>query len=190
MSARLSIRSALALAALAAFTVWITWRAKAIELGGSLSERPSPLMGKPAPDFTLETLDGKRVSLADYRGKPLAVTFWASWCGPCRLEMPVLTKLYRQAHGADSNFEILAISIDDSKTDAENAARSMKLPFPVLFDPGGKLSDIYKVYAIPMLFVIDKSGRVASTHTGFQIGIDYILAQQLNLRNYSSTGGR
>ena len=73
------LRSVFALVVLATFTVWITWRAKAIELAGRWSQAPSALIGKPAPDFDLQSLDGRKVSLADYRDRTLAVTFWASW---------------------------------------------------------------------------------------------------------------
>jgi hypothetical protein len=102
---RTDLRSVLAIATLATFTVWITWRAKSIELLGHSGQARSALMGKPAPDFDLESLDGRRVSLADYRGKTVALTFWASWCAPCRMELPVLTKLYEQTHNSESSFE-------------------------------------------------------------------------------------
>jgi peroxiredoxin len=145
------IRSVLAIAVLATFSVWITWRAKGIELAGRWSQTPSALTGKPAPDFSLESLDGRRVSLADYRGKTVAVTFWASWCGPCRLELPVLTKFYQQTHRSWSSFEILALSVDNTRGAAQDAARSLNLPFPVLLDPESRASSAYQVEAIPML---------------------------------------
>jgi peroxiredoxin len=185
----LNLRSALAITVLATFTVWITWRAKTIETAGRLSQAPSPLIGKPAPDFSLESLDGRTVSLADYRGKTVAVTFWASWCGPCRLELPVLTKLYQQTHRSWSSFEILALSVDDTRGAAQDAARSLNLPFPVLLDLKGRASASYKVEAIPMLFVVNKAGNVAFSHTGFQPGVDVMLAQQFGITNYTPVPG-
>jgi peroxiredoxin len=170
------------------FTVWITWRAKAIEIGATPEGAASRLVGKPAPDFVLEALDGQKASLADYHGKMLVTTFWASWCGPCRLEIPVLTKFYREQHKADSNFEILAISIDTNKSDAEAAAKGLKMPFPVLLDLNSKASRTYQVDAIPTLFVIDRYGKVIFSHTGFSMGLDILLAQQLGIKNYSPTG--
>jgi peroxiredoxin len=185
------LRSVLAIAALGAFTVWITWRAKAIEMGGSFENKPSELIGKPAPDFALQSLDAQTISLAGYRGKTLVTTFWASWCGPCRMELPVLVKFYRQTHQADSNFEILAISVDSTKDDAQGAAKTLKLPFPVLLDLDGRASKSYKVDAIPTLFVIDKSGKVIFSHTGFEMGLDFMLAQQLDIKNYTpAVGGK
>jgi peroxiredoxin len=189
MLSRPSFRSALTLAALGVFTFWITWRAKTIELRESGADESSALVGQPAPDFSAESLDGSQVSLASYRHKTVALNFWASWCGPCRMEMPVLVKLYRQNHNADSHFEILAVSIDTTRGDAESAARSLKLPFPVLLDPDRHLASSYGVKAIPKTFII-KDGKVTSAHTGFQMGMDFLLAQELEIKNYSPTGGK
>jgi peroxiredoxin len=173
---------------MAVFTVWITWRAKAIEMG-HVEGAPSRLLGKAAPAFALEALDGHKAALADYHGKTLITTFWASWCGPCRLEIPVLAKFYQQEHKADSNFEILAISIDTTRDAAEGAAKTLKMPFPVLLDPDSHTADTYQVDAIPTLFVIDKSGKVTFSHTGFTMGLDIMLAAQVGIKNYSSAGG-
>src|ERR1700691_243450 len=157
MPARPPIGPALAIAALALFSIWITWRAKTIEMGvasgGRPGGKPAKLVGKPAPAFDLQSLDGDKISLAAYHGKTLIATFWASWCGPCRLEMPVLVRFYKQEHKADSDFQILAISIDLKEEDARGAAKTLKLPFPVLLDPDNHTSDSYQVDAIPTLFV-------------------------------------
>lgn len=182
------LRSALAIAALAVFTVWITWRAKALEMGSRPEGTASQMLGKPAPDFALESLGGQKIALADYRGKTLVASYWASWCGPCRMEIPVLAKFYQRTHHADSNFEILAISVDRERDAAAGAAKSLKMPFPVLLDPESHTADAYKVDAIPTLFVIDKSGKVVFTHTGFTMGLDLMLAQQLAIKNYSAAG--
>lgn len=189
MRSRPSRRAVLALAALAVFTAWITWRAKTIELGTHGHNAPSALVGKPAPEFAVESLDGRRISLADYRGKTLVVTFWASWCGPCRMEMPVLARFYRQTHKAGSDFEILAISIDETKDAAASAAKSLKIPFPVGMDSDSRVADSYGVESIPMLFVADKTGKVTYSNTGFAMGGDIALAMQLGIKNYSPVGG-
>jgi peroxiredoxin len=186
---RLSPRAALALAAVALFTVWIGWRAKALELHAHRSGNFSQLMDKPAPAFDLESLDGRRVSLASYRGKPLAVTFWASWCGPCRMELPVLTRFYQQTHKSGSDFEILAISIDTTRDEAEGAARTLKIPFPVLMDLDGQIAGSYHVDSIPTLFVIDRSGKLIWSNVGFDMGIEAMLATQLGLQNYNPVSG-
>jgi len=190
MRARPPLRFVLAITVLAAFTIWITWRAKALEMKTSIEGTASRMMSKPAPDFTLDSWQGPAISLAGYRGKTVVASFWASWCGPCRMEMPVLTKFYQQMHRADSDFEFLAISIDTSKGDAEGAARGMKIPFPVLFDPESRTAGSYQVDAIPTLFVIDKSGKVIFAHTGFTMGLDFLLAQELQIKNYLPGGGK
>jgi peroxiredoxin len=189
MRSLLSARATALLLAFAAFTVWVTWRAKTIESLALERNAPSPLVGKPAPGFKLESLEGRTVSLDEYRGKTVVVSFWASWCGPCRLEMPGLAKLYAKNHNSGSDFEILAVSIETTKDAAGAAARSMKIPFPVLLDADHRLADSYHVEAIPMLFVVDKSGKVLYSHLGFQAGSDMLLAQQLGIGNYSAFGG-
>ncbi len=189
MRSRPPLGSVLALGALAVFSVWITWRAKAMEMGTRLEGAPSRLIGKPAPAFELESLDGRRISLAGYRGKTLVTTFWASWCGPCRLELPVLVKFYREQHRANQDFEILAISVDATRDAAQGAAKTMQLPFPVLLDSDNRVSDSYSVDAIPALFVIDKAGKVIFSHVGFVMGIDAMIAQQLAIPNYNPMGG-
>jgi len=189
MHNRPSHRGTLALAALAVFTVWITWRAKAIEMGPRWDHDASALTGKPAPDFILQSLGGRRISLADYRGKTAVVAFWASWCGPCRRELPILARFYRQTHKPDSGFEFLAISIDETEEPAQGAANTLKIPFPVLLDADRRIAGAYGVDKIPMLFVIDKTGKVRYSHIGFNMGLEILLAQQLDIKNYAAASG-
>jgi peroxiredoxin len=190
MLARPSLPAAAALAALAVFTVWITWRAKAIDtnLGGN-GGRATELDGKPAPDFHLTALDGRALSPADFRGKKLVVTFWASWCGPCRLELPALAKFYQQTHRGTADYEVVSISVDDDRAAAETAATQLKVPFPVLLDPTSKTLQAYGVDAIPALFVIDKDGKVLHGQVGFAPGFEIILAQELGIKNYNPMTG-
>ena len=189
MDSRPPLRSILAIGLLAVFSVWITWRAKSLEVSTTPEGRSAQLVGKPAPEFALESLNGQKVSLGDYRGKTLVTTFWASWCGPCRMELPVLVKFYKEQHKPDSNFEILAISVDTETDDARKAAQSLKLPFPVLLDADSHASHAYLVDAIPTMFFIDRGGKVTSSHTGFSMGLDVMMANQLGIKNYSPTGG-
>jgi|ERR1017187_10007711 peroxiredoxin len=190
MLARPSLPAAAALAALAAFTVWITWRAKAIDtrLGGR-GGQVTALDGKPAPEFHLTALDGRTVSPADFRGKKLVVTFWASWCGPCRMELPQLAKFYQRTHKGDTDYEIVSISIDDERAAAETAATQLKVPFPVLLDPTSKTLQSYGADAIPALFVIDQDGKVLHGQVGFAPGFEIILAQELGIKNFNPMAG-
>ena len=115
--------------------------------------------GLPAPDFVFPGLDGKTVRLADYKGKVVFLNIWATWCPPCREEMPSMEKLYKELKGED--FEILAVSIDASG--AKAVAPFMKeyhLSFPVLLDPEGTIKTLYGTTGVPESFIIDKEGMI------------------------------
>ena len=118
----------------------------------------SPLRaGQPAPDFSLPSLDGKIVSLADHRGHVVLVNIWATWCPPCIDEMPSMEKLYQELK--DENFEILAVSID--ALGARAVAPFMKkynLSFPALLDPEATIKTLYQTTGVPESFIIDKQG--------------------------------
>jgi cytochrome c biogenesis protein CcmG/thiol:disulfide interchange protein DsbE len=170
------------IAALALFTLFVTWKAKSLEKRLHEGIDASTMVNKKAGEFSLQGLDGQTVALADYRGKKKVVlSFWASWCGPCRLELPELAAFYKKYHKEDSNFEILAISIDDDRTDAEAYASKAKLPFPVLWDPADKAADAFSVQAIPTMFVIDQDGKIVYGNTGMDAALDVRLAMQLGI---------
>jgi peroxiredoxin len=178
---RLSSMQIILFAALAVFTLYITWRTKSLEKSIANRDEVSVIIAKPAPAFSLASLDGRTISLSDYAGKKVVVSYWASWCGPCKVELPELREFYKRHHKADSGFEILAISIDENRSDAEKYAAAEKLPFPVLLDPQSKIADAYSVEGIPTMFVIGKDGKVEYAHTGLQEGMQLILVHQLGL---------
>jgi peroxiredoxin len=182
MRTKLSPPAILGIAALAAFTIFITWRAKKLEYAIQQRAETPMLTNKPAPQFDLPALDGREISLADYHGKKLVVSFWASWCGPCRLEMPALRSFYQRYHKSSDNFEILAISIDDNRRDAEEFAVEEKLPFPVLLDLRSKVAEVYGVEGIPVMFIIDENGKVIFGHVGFDAALEFQLAQELGIK--------
>jgi peroxiredoxin len=179
---RLSSLQIILISALAVFTVYITWCAKTLERSIAKRDEASAIVAKPAPAFSLASLDGKTVSLSDYAGKKVVVSYWASWCGPCKVEMPELREFYNQHHKVNSNFEILAISIDENRSDAERYAAAEKLPFPVLLDPQSKTADAYAVEGIPTMFVIGKDGKVEYAHTGLQEGMQFRLMRELGIQ--------
>jgi thiol-disulfide isomerase/thioredoxin len=137
----------------------------------------SPLLGKPAPSFALEDLAGKKISLADYKGKALLINFWATWCGPCKLETPWLVELEKQY--APQGFEVLGIdSEDDDVTPADKPAwakdkaavaqfvQKERMPYPVLLG-GDSISDSYGPFdAMPMSFFVDRNGKVIAAQMG------------------------
>lgn len=117
-----------------------------------------------APNFTLTDLNGKTVSLSDYKGKNIYINFWASWCGPCRLEMPDIEKIY-QAY-KDKELIILAVNIGESKDKVKAFMNVNELNFPVLLDTEGKAAKIYKVSSIPVSLFINKEGVVVGKQVG------------------------
>lgn len=135
----------------------------------------TPLKGKPAPPFTLEDLSGKKVSLASYKGKAVMVNFWATWCGPCKIETPWLIELRKQY--AAQGFEILGVSADDidrddaklfagEKKDIARSAEQMQIPYPVLID-GGSLSSSYGgLDSLPASFFVDRDGTIVAAQVG------------------------
>jgi peroxiredoxin len=186
----LSVKAILVIAVLAAFTTLITWRARVLETTlESESEQPV-LIDKPAPDFSASTLDGRTVSLADFRGqKRVVVSFWASWCGPCRLEMPALIKFYQNNHSASSDFEILAVSIDEDPKDAADFATAQKLNFPVVLDSKKKVANAFEVDGIPTMFIVEKDGRITYGHVGYDMAMEYQLARRLGIKEKKPTEG-
>lgn len=122
-------------------------------------------VGVIAPGFTLSNMQGKQVSLADYRGKVVVLNFWASWCPPCRAEMPSMEQLYGKLKGSD--FVLLAVNVEENGRSA-TAAFSQKIPmsFPVLLDDNQHVSELYRVSGIPQTFIINKKGEIVQEVTG------------------------
>jgi cytochrome c biogenesis protein CcmG/thiol:disulfide interchange protein DsbE len=132
--------------------VILTPAAGPLDIGGH------PLAGKAAPDFTLTDLSGHVVRLADFRGRPLLVYFWASWCIPCRTEFPIV-KSALQAHAADG-LGVLGIVFKDAPEAARSFMSAQGASWPALADPDGAVAAAYSVSAPPMTFYIDAAGIV------------------------------
>jgi peroxiredoxin len=167
MKSKLSAAGAIAAVVLAVFTVWITARAKSLEEDVDTRASAIAKTGKPAPALSLPSLDGKTVSLADYRGKPVVLAYWASWCTPCKAEIPILNRMYQNARGTPEEFEILAVSVDEDRAAAEGFARDNGMKYPVLLDPEKKTVDAFHVDSVPSLLVVDRSGQIAYGRSGF-----------------------
>ncbi len=121
--------------------------------------------GEAAPSFTLPDTSGKSVALASFRGRVVAVNFWATWCGPCREEIPELAKVYA-AH-RNGCFEMLGVASESGARDeVVAAAEKYGVNYPVLLDDEGKAGDLFKIAAYPRTFLIDADGRVRKVFEG------------------------
>jgi cytochrome c biogenesis protein CcmG/thiol:disulfide interchange protein DsbE len=145
------------------------------DAAGGAPQYISPLQGKPAPQFTLEDLSGKQVSLSSFKGKALVINFWATWCAPCKIETPWLIELRNQY--AEQGFEVLGISADDldrdnpeklnsEKREIARFVQKMQMPYPVLID-GDAVSQPYGgLDALPASFYVDRNGIVVAAQLG------------------------
>ncbi len=138
---------------------------------GTVSEY-GPEIGKLAPDFTLTGMDGQKVSLSDLRGKPVLLNFWASWCGPCRMEMPFLQKIYEKWTGKD--LVLLAINLQEEPTKVREFVESAGFTFPVLLTTGNEIPLAYNIRGIPATFFVDADGVIRDIKVGAFFGIEDI----------------
>ena len=136
-----------------------------------------PPVGKPAPDFAAKSDSGRNVRLSELRGRVVLINFWASWCSPCRQELPLLSKIYSQYRGA--GFALLAVNVDDNRKDAESMLKRLDLKFPTLFDGNKKVAKLYGVDTMPATLVIDRDGRVRYVHRGYYDGYERKYEQQV-----------
>lgn len=111
----------------------------------------------PAPNFTLSNLAGEKLSLKDFRGRLVFLNFWASWCVPCREEMPAMERLYQEFK--EKGFVILAVNIKDIRKDALAFVKELKLTYPVVFDPDGQVGLLYGAWGLPATYLIGPKGE-------------------------------
>jgi peroxiredoxin len=121
-------------------------------------------VGDKAPDFQLQTLDGKVVKLSDYHGKVVLINFWATWCQPCRTEMPDLQKVYESWRGR--GLEVLAVNIAETPVAVQAFKKELGLTFPILLDSQKEVTKLYKVGPIPTSFFVDESGKIIRIFQG------------------------
>jgi peroxiredoxin len=131
---------------------------------------PTPAQGpqvdKLAPDFKLQSLDGQTVSLGDFRGKPVLLNFWATWCPPCRFEMPFIQEIYENKEWSGKGLVILAIDIGENPSVVKEFMESYDLSFTVLLDIDQDVALEYNIRAIPTTFFIDKDGIIQDIKVG------------------------
>ncbi len=128
------------------------------------------LWGQPAPDFALKSITGENLRLSEFRGEVVMINFWATWCGPCRQEMPLLDELYRRYEKV--GFQLLGVNIDDDRRSAVKMVRVLGVGFPVLLDERKDVSRLYDVDAMPATLLIDRTGIVRYVHHGYRSGYE------------------
>ena len=126
-----------------------------------------------AHDFTLEGLkEGTSIHLADYKGKVVILDFWATWCPPCRRELPILQKIYEEYNDKDKNknkgFVFIAVNSREDRDAVQRYIEKEGFTFPVALDNDGKVGDLYKVEAYPTMVLIDKKGKIFKTVVGLE----------------------
>jgi peroxiredoxin len=131
----------------------------------STAQSPSVAAGKLAANFTLKDLKGDEISLASLRGKVVFLNVWATWCAPCREEMPSIESLYKKFKG-DGNFVVLAVSQDTDGGSVRPYVEQNHLQFTVLLDPRNEVGELYDVNGIPETFIIGRDGRIVAHHVG------------------------
>jgi peroxiredoxin len=136
----------------------LMWTAVADEAGG------------PAPSFDLTAKDGGRIALDGLKGQVVMVNFWASWCGPCRQEMPHLEALHQRYESL--GFTLLGVNVDKDSDDAQDFLDDTPVSFPILFDPSSGVSELYDVIAMPTTVLVDRNGTMRFIHHGYKPGYE------------------
>ena len=130
-----------------------------------------------APDFTLNSHSGNNLRLSEFRGEVVMINFWASWCGPCRQEMPLLEELYTQYN--PMGFTILGVNVEEDSGKAKQLLKDIPVSFPVLFDTQSKVSKLYDVVAMPSTILVDRDGNVRYLHHGYKPGYEEAYQEQV-----------
>ncbi|MGE5223818.1 MAG: TlpA family protein disulfide reductase [Omnitrophica WOR_2 bacterium] len=119
--------------------------------------------GSAAPDFELKALTGNSIHLSDLKGHPVILNFWATWCVPCRQEMPLFESRYEKY---PDQFQVLAINFNEPDSDVQAYVNDLGLTFPVLLDPGGNIQKLYRIRGYPTTYIIDVDGNIRAEHIG------------------------
>jgi len=135
------------------------------------------LIESPAPDFTLKSSGGENLKLSEFRGDVVMINFWASWCGPCRQELPLLDELYNNYKPL--GFTILGVNVEEDSGKAKALLKDIPVSFPVLFDTQNTVSRLYDVIAMPSTVLVDREGKVRYLHKGYKPGYEQHYQEQI-----------
>ena len=130
-----------------------------------------------APDFTLKSNAGENLRLSEYRGEVVLINFWASWCGPCRQEMPVLSELHDKYRAL--GFTVLGVNVEADSSKARKLLQELPVSFPVVFDSDSVVSKQYDVVAMPSTVLVDRDGNMRYLHKGYKPGLETVYQQQV-----------
>jgi peroxiredoxin len=133
--------------------------------------------GGAAPDFTLKSASGENLKLSEYRGEVVLINFWASWCGPCRQEMPALDELHNRYRAL--GFTVLGVNVEEDSRKAREVLKDLQVSFPVLLDDRSTVSRLYDVVAMPSTVLVDRNGNIRYLHKGYQPGLEDVYLQQV-----------
>ena len=122
----------------------------------------------PAPQFTLTERGGGPLSLAQYKGQVVMLNFWASWCGPCKTEMPLLENIYRKYN--KMGFTLIGVNVEPDSKEADAWLKQTPVSFPVIYDKDSKVSQLYEVSGMPSTVIIDRKGNIRMLHRGYKPG--------------------
>jgi len=132
-----------------------------------------PVIGQPAPDFTLQSRAGDTVTLSELRGDVVVINFWATWCPPCRQEMPLLDQIYGRYQRL--GFTLLGVNVEQDSRLADRFLADVPVSFPILLDPSEAVGKLYAVPAMPTTVIVDRKGTVRYIHYGFRAGDEAIV---------------
>jgi peroxiredoxin len=159
-----------------------SWRGFLVFLAGMFCLSATVVLGavspvSVAPDFALRTSAGGNLRLSEQRGQVVMLNFWATWCGPCREELPLLNRLYEKYQPA--GFALLGVNVDADSAEAAGMAKRLGVRFPVLFDRKKEASRLYGLEAMPWTVLIDRDGRVRYVHQGYKRGYEVTYEAQI-----------
>jgi thiol-disulfide isomerase/thioredoxin len=131
----------------------------------------------PAPAFELASMAGKPVNLAQYKGQVVMINFWASWCGPCRQEMPLLEQLHKKYK--PMGFTMIGVNVEPDSTAGTNWLKATPVTFPILFDTRSEVSKLYSVSGMPSTVIVDRKGNLRWLHRGYKPGDENAYLDQI-----------
>ena len=131
----------------------------------------------PAENFTLKSDSGENVRLSEYRGQVVLINFWASWCGPCRQEMPELDAIHQKYQAL--GFTVFGVNVEQNRELADRILRDIPVTFPILFDDDNQVSELYDIDAMPVTVLVGRDGEIRFLHRGYKPGYEQLYEQQV-----------